>query len=412
MKRLIATISLSILILFVSGCQQAPLPPKKPVIDETLPTVNDIKYLSEITEVGFEWIPSYDERVEGYYIYRSNPQNDNGKLERIATVKDKYTSHYVDTKLTPGVLYHYRFSTYSKEERESVPSAVVSATTKPLIESVSFIKAIAGLPHRVKVIWRPHPLERVQSYIIERSEFSSTKWEERARIDGRLNAEYIDAGLADNHVYKYRVKVKTYDGLISNPSEIVEAGTKPLPNPIENLSATTDLPKKIQLNWAPSNEKDFAYYKVYRALNPLLFYTYRAKTKEPNFEDLVNENGKVYYYKVTAVDKDGLESYRQENAIVGSTLGMPLHVAITSSSQDDRSINITWETQDDRAVKFNLIKEFKSQKQVITGISEKSFSDRDVVKGIEYKYNVVAIDKYGLASAPSENVIISIPKEQ
>jgi fibronectin type 3 domain-containing protein len=411
MKRLIAILSLSILILFVSGCEKTPLPPKQPVIDETLPTVSDIKFLSEITEIGFEWTPSYDERVEGYYIYRSNPQNDNGKLQRIEILKDKYISHFVDTKLTPGTVYNYRFSTYSKEGRESIPSSVISPSTKGLIESVSFVKAISGLPHRVKIIWRPHPLERVQSYIVERSEFSTTKWEQIGTIDGRLNAEYIDAGLGDNHVYKYRVKVKTYDGLVSNPSEIVEAGTKPLPKPIENLKATATLPKKIVLNWDASSEKDFIYYKVYRALNPLLFYTYRAKTVEPTFEDLISENGQVYYYKVTAVDKDGLESYRQENAVVGSTLGVPLEVVITSSNQDDRSVNISWSTQDNRAVKYNVIKEFKSQKQVITGINAKSFIDRDVVKGVEYKYSVVAIDEYGLASKPSENIIISIPKE-
>lgn len=411
MKKLIAILFLSISILFVSGCQNTPVPPKEPVIDESLPVVQDIKSLSEITEIGFEWSPSYDERVEGYYVYRSNPQNDNGKLQRIATLGDKFISHFVDTKLTPETLYNYRFSTYSKEQRESIASSVIGVTTKPLIESVSFIQALSGLPHRVKIIWRPHPLERVESYIIERSEFNDTKWEQLAVVAGRLNAEYIDAGLKDNHVYKYRVKVKTYDGLVSASSQIVEAGTKPLPKPVEGLRTTSNIPKKIQLSWSASNEKDFSYYKVYRALNPLLFYTYRAKTKEPSFEDLVNENGKVYYYKVTAVDKDGLESYRQDNAIAGSTLGVPLEVIITSSSNDDRSVHITWDTQDDRAVKFDVIKEFNSQKQVITGISGKSFEDRDIVKGVVYTYSVVSMDKYGLASKASQEIVISIPKE-
>lgn len=412
MKNLMKILSLAILILFVSGCQNSPTPPAKPVIDETLPVLKDIKFLSEITEVGFEWQPSYDERVDGYYVYRSNPKNPNGKLERIATLEDKYISHYVDTKLTPETLYHYRFSTFSKEKRESIPSDVVSATTKPLIESVTFLKAIAGLPHRVKLIWRPHPFDRVESYIIQRSEFSSTKWEELAVVNGRLNVEYIDGGLKDNHVYKYRVLVKTYDGLVSKPSEIVEAGTKPLPNPIENLQASTTLPKKIALTWNPSVQKDFSYYKVYRALNPLLFYSYRAKTVEPKFDDLVDENGKVYYYKVTAVDKDGLESYKQDTAVAGSTLGIPKEVVVLSASHDGRSINIVWDSEDNRAVKYNLIKNFNSQKQVITGINVKNYTDQDVISGVEYKYNIVAVDEYGLASNPTEDVIVMIPKEQ
>jgi hypothetical protein len=411
MKKLILATSLIALGFFVSGCQTTPQTPKQPVIDESLPVLKNIKHLSDITEVGFEWVPSHDERVAGYYVYRSNPSNDNGKLQRIATLKDKYISHYVDTKLMPQTQYHYRFSTFSKEKRESIPSDVVTVSTLPTVDSVSFLKAISGLPHRVKLIWRPHPSPRVQSYIIQRSEFSSTDWGDLAVVDGRLNAEYIDSGLKDNHVYKYRIKVKTYDGLVSNPSQIVEAGTKPLPKPIENLKATTTLPKQISLTWNRAIEKDFSYYKVYRALNPLLFYTYRAKTVEPKFDDLINANGKEYYYKVTSVDKDGLESYRQENAVLGSTLIAPKKPVVLSANQDGKSIYLSWDSEDNRAVRFNVIKKFHSQKQVITGINAREYTDQDVVPGVEYTYNIVGLDKFGLASEESEDAIVSIPKE-
>jgi len=411
MRKWIALISLSVLVLFVSGCTNDPQPPKKPVIDQTLPKLAEVKFLAEVTEVGFEWKPSFDERVSGYYIYRSNPELQNGKLERIATVEDKYSSHFVDTKLKPATQYHYRFSTYSKNKRESVASDTISVTTAPLIESVSFIKAITGLPHRVKLVWRPHTSQRVESYIIQRNEFTSTSWDQLAEVKGRLNAEYIDSGLKENRVFRYRVKVKTYDGLISKPSKIVEAGTKPLPIEIKNLNATVDVPKKIVLSWDASVEKDFSYYKVYRAINTMLFYSYLAKTEDTKYEDLINTNGKSYYYYVTTVDKDGLESPRQQNAVTGSSLAIPDTVYITSSNHDGRSINITWKSLDKRAVKYNVVKEYKGKKKVFTGIQGKSFNDSDVVRGVEYKYNVVAIDKYGLASKESENTIIEMPKE-
>ncbi len=90
------------------------------------------------------------------------------------------------------------FTTFSEEKRESEPSQIITASTIGTIESVSFVKAITGLPNRVKIVWKPHAMERVESYIIERNEFKSTKWDEIGKIDGRLNAEYIDAGLKDN----------------------------------------------------------------------------------------------------------------------------------------------------------------------------------------------------------------------
>jgi hypothetical protein len=156
MKKWIVLISSIILALFVSGCTNNPKAPKKSVIDQTLPKLADVKFLADVTEVGFEWKPSLDERVSGYYIYRSNPKITNGKLGRVATVKDKYSSHYVDTDLKPSTRYYYRFSSFSKDKRESVASDTISVTTASLIKSVSYIKAITGLPNRVKLIWRPH----------------------------------------------------------------------------------------------------------------------------------------------------------------------------------------------------------------------------------------------------------------
>jgi len=414
MKRLITLISLSVLVLLFSGCEVRPKAPTKPVVDQTLPKVAGIKFLTEITEVGFEWVPSFDERVEGYYLYRASSSAQDTKLQRVATIKDKYASHYVDTNLEPQTKYIYRFSSYSKEKRESPASEMISVSTKPLIESISFVNAITGLPNRVKLIWRPHTSQRVKSYIIERNEFSSKKWKKVGEVKGRLNAEFIDSGLKENRVFRYRVKVKTYDGLISKPSQIVEAGTKPLPIEVEGLSASTDVPKKIVLKWEASTEKDFSYYKVYRAINPFLFYTYLAKTRDVSYEDLINSNGSSYYYYVTVADKDGLESLRQKNAISGSTLSIPASVYITSSTNDGQNISITWESKDARAVKYNVIKEFYakgvSKKETITDITSNSFHDTNVAKGIEYSYKIIAIDKYGLASKSSESTIIEIPK--
>lgn len=380
-----------------------------------MPKVTSIKTLSDITDVGFEWKPSYEERVKGYYIYRSNPKTASNKLERIATLNDRYISHYVDTKLEPNTEYYYRFSTFSAQKRESVPSEMVKVKTQVMISSVSFLEAIANLPNRVKLLWRPHPSQRVEAYLIERSVLSEEKWEQVGRVNGRLNAEFIDADLKDNLVFRYRVRVRTFDGLVSEPSKIVEAGTKPLPHIVRNLKASNNLPKKINLNWEESKTEDFAYYKVYRAINPLLFFNYVAKTDKNSYEDLINDNGKSYYYHVTAVDSDGLESPRNQNAVMGSTLSAPTPVYITSTSNTKNSISLSWRTTDKQSLTFNIIKEYSikgnDQKRVITGISSNSYKDSDVIAGIKYTYTIYAVDQFGLESEPSEKTIITIPED-
>lgn len=419
MKKSLWTASLVALALMITGCEKTLETPKEPVVDASLARVDALRTLPGSTEVGFEWTPLYDDQVEGYYLYRV----EGNSLKKIATIKDKYVSHYVDTKLAPNTTYAYRISTYSPDKHESELSAIAVVTTTAAvaktptiggIEPVSYVKAIGALPSRVKLIWRPHASENVESYIIERNEFKSTNWEEVGKVKGRLNAEYMDKGLRDNYVYRYRVRVKTFDDVVSRPSEVVEAQTKALPDMITGLRATSDLPKKVILTWNPSTTSDFTHYKIYRSPTTSLLYSYYGKTTNTEFEDYVNENGKIYYYKVVAVDKDGLESKQQESPIAGMTMPSLAAPVANAVKYDGRSVRLSW-VGDRNTVKYTIIKEYKlngeTRKQNFTGIFEPNYQDMEVSSGVEYVYHIIAIDKYGIASNLSDAVVVTIPKD-
>ena len=100
-----------------------------------------------MTEVGFEWNPVSDESVVGYYLYRSNPNDANSKMQLVANIKDRFATHYVDRDLAPETTYSYQMRTYSSNAI-SQPGAIATATTKPLLDSVPFAQAITGLPGR------------------------------------------------------------------------------------------------------------------------------------------------------------------------------------------------------------------------------------------------------------------------
>lgn len=402
----------------LSGCERTLEIPKEPVVDANLPRVESILTLPGSTEVGFEWTPIYSSQIEGYYLYRQSGNS----MKRITTIKDRYVSHYVDTELKPSTSYAYQMSTYSADKHESGLSMMANVTTLPpvaktatlgSIEPVSFVNAISNLPARIKIIWRPHSMENVEYYIIERNEYKSTSWDEVGRVKGRLNAEYMDKDIKDSYVYRYRVKVKTFDGVVSKPSDTVEAHSKPLPRGITGVQASSNLPKKIILTWNASITSDFAYYKIYRSPTSSLLYSFYGKTVNTEFEDLISENGKTYYYRVVAVDVDGLES-KQEGTVSGMTLSELSSPIVRSAKYDGSSIQIAWGSNDN-AVKYTVTKEFemagKTQKQSFTGILENNFIDQDITRGTGYKYNIIAIDKYGIASKPSDSVIITIPKD-
>lgn len=405
------TIFLIGLTLFLSGCQMGPSSTAKLPINETLPTVSNIKTLSDMDAIAFEWTPINDGIISGYYIYRVNTNNSSAPEQRVAMVDDRYVSHYVDTKLEPRTTYTYSMSTYSAAtKQESLRSASVTASTTANIEPVPFLTTVNNLPNRTKLIWRPHPSERVSSYIIERSDLARDNWRQIATIDGRLNAEYIDTGLSDSKGYRYRVKVKTYDGLISEPTETVNVQTKDLPLMIENLSATNNLPKRIVLSWNASTESDFSYYKVYRSSSQNMFFSYYAKTDQNIFEDLINDNGIARYYYVTAVDKDELESPRQKVSTMGSTLASPKEPIVSMVKYDTSSVQLGWSDVSQRAVKYQVVKVSANETKTFTNINQNNFIDTEITPKSEYTYTIFAIDEYGLMSKASEKIVVVIPE--
>ena len=406
-------LSATFLTLLFSGCATQPAPQAKVQIDPTLPTVSVNGYIADMNAIAFEWKPIEDERVVGYYIYRSMPEakESDNKLHRLTSIENRYSTHYVDTDVKPGMNYLYRFSSFNTQGHESQPSKTIQASTKALFPSVSYFKSVGNLPRMAKLLWRPHTNIKVNRYILERSTLQDPKWEEIATIEGRLQAEYIDSELEDNSVYKYRLLSVTYDGVVSTPSDIAKVITKPLPHPIKNLKASSNLPKKITISWDPSEIADFSHYNIYRSSSADGHYEYYVKSKENSFIDTLKEDGVQYFYKVSAVDKDGLESKLQDVAVAGSTLTKPQTPSFLEASLQDNKVQLSWQQGDSRNVSYVLVKTtqlswLKKSEEEIVNISTTHYVDINLKPHTLYSYQIIGVDEYGIRSNASKPVEI------
>lgn len=420
MTKLIKLTSSILLILLISGCTATKLTePEKPKIDNTIEAVdsNSIRTIPDITAVAFEWQKVDDIRVNGYYIYRASMLEEGQKLKRIEFIKNRYATHFVDTDLEPNTRYLYAFASATPHSTESKPTTAYSVQTLPVPTAVPFIQAISNMPRQVKVLWRPHESERIKSYILERTTPTTAKWEEIEVLDGRLQVEYIDTQLKDNVVYMYRLTAVTFDDIKSVPSEIVRAQTKPLPMPANNVQATNDLPRKIIVNWQASVTEDIIGYHLYFGDSADgSFKVLKAFPKDVlSFEDVINEDGRIRFYKVTAVDKDKLESALLMNATMGSTLPKLNKPIITLAQIQGEKAILNWQSGDNRAasyIVYKTVKEgFLSSKTIkINGINELRFEDRDIVRGVEYTYSIQSIDENGIPSDKTDTVSLTLPK--
>jgi len=380
-----------LIILAITGCSTNP--PLK--TNPTLPKIKELRSLSDRDAIALEWDIINKPQVYGYYIQRSKNAK---KYTQIAKINSKYVAHFVDTHLKPNTIYYYKISSFDKK---GLPSFAIfkKAKTLPTLQAVPFI-ANAGIKARamIKLIFRPHPNERVKGYYIQRFNDTTAKWDTIATLHSRLDAEYIDKNLIDGKVYRYRVIAYSYDNLKSTPSKVITAQTLQRPQAIVDLIASTSLPKRIVLNW--QKVKGAIEYKIYKSNTQNGPYTLLATTKANSFVDIINKDGFTRFYKVSSVDKYNIESIPSQ-PVMGVTLPIPAK-PIVSLERDLKTLKFILSSPDKRAVKY-IIKKYmpNSDKPIQINDIKGVYVDKDVAPKHTYKYEIYAVDENGLISNPT-----------
>ncbi|MDH5465026.1 MAG: hypothetical protein OEW60_05310 [Thiovulaceae bacterium] len=384
----------------MTGCTSQPKTPLLSKTDKSVQAIPTPLWLGDITAIALEWEPNHDPSIAGYTIYKKE-KNTDAPFKLVTQIEDRFTSHYIDLNLPSNTKYLYRVLAYNKAGIESIPAKPASTITRPTLNSISYITALDRLPRKVKLIWRPHGNGRVNGYILERKEPDDSSWSQIKTFDHRLVAEYIDTMLEDNSIYQYRIIALTFDGLESTPSDIVTVNTKKLPAPIEKVKITQDLPKEIILTWEKHPQKDISHYNVYRSDSKRSGYTFQAKVKDLKYSDKIEKHGQTLYYRLSAVDYDGLEAPRTKN-FSGRSLPRPKKPTIKSTSSDKDQVTIAWEAGDTRTTHYKVIQHVKegwfSTKKSVIDPKEKTSLTVTIPPNMGVYFEVIGIDKYEIES--------------
>ena len=387
--RNLSTVLMMLLVLLFSACSKN----SNVEVAQIFPPTN-IKTLSGLSEIAFEWDANYDPNVTGFKVYRRNMAYE-ANLSLVATINSHLSTHWADSKLSPNSNYEYGFTSFNKQTQSEM--ILIQASTTQPVDAPPFVQAITSLPGAIKILWRPHPDHRVGSYLVLRNKLSTQNWELIATIKGRLNAEYIDASHKPSEHYRYKVVAKTFDGTLSAESAIVSATTKQLPPPVQSLVASKNAPKKVILTWDAPFYQDFSHFAVYIKGSKILPYLSPvANTAEKIYEHEVSKDGSSYYYAVSMVDKDGLESPKEE--VLGQSLEAPKAPTFTQCLKREDGIHLSWTNPDSRAVRYRVV---RSDGLEYTDIIDQSMIDTQVDPNSAYSYYVFAADEYGLESKNS-----------
>jgi len=383
-------LSASLITLIIAGCTNQPPLKSNP----NLPVVSKINSINDRNQIAIYWDRPSSDLVKGYYLQRS----DNGKKYKlIATIDDVDTTSFDDKGLSPEHKYFYKIATFDKNKVPSKGLKLVAYT----IHNIEPIPALKNenlkTRGKVKFSFRPHPSERVSKYLIQR--FNGKKFETIATLDSRILTEFVDTNLEDGKTYEYRVIAVSYDGLKSAPSKVLKIATLGKPAVVMGLTASSDIPKKIEISWNPV--KNIDHYEVYSSDEATGSYNLIATTNTNNYTDILNKDGVTRFYKVVAVNKFGLKSLMPENGEMGSTIPLPASPVI---SKDSASLKFAITSPDGRAVKYEVDREGNGVVKKFVNV-QSPFVDNiptDSNSTINYTYKFYSIDKYNLKSEPTE----------
>jgi fibronectin type 3 domain-containing protein len=385
------TLSIGSLILLITGCT-----PNQPIKSSAnVPQVKYVHSLSDRNAIALEWSIVNRPNIAGYYIQRSADKKHYKTVEKIT---NRYQTHWTDTNVKQNHTYFYKVSTYNTKGVPSFAKLIQTHTLGP-IEAIPFI-ANAHLKAKgmIKIVFRPNPNERIEKYKIQRFDDTNGEWETIDTIKPRLSAEYIDKGLTDGKIYQYRIISVSYDGLESLPSKVLTAKTLEKPAIVIQAIATNNLPKEIHLSWNVVN--DAVKYNIYSSDSSVGSFTLQTSTKNNFYDDKIDKDGAVRYYKITSVDKYGIESMMPKNPVMGSTLSIPAK-PIVSIVRGNNSIKFILSSPDGRAVKY-LVKKDDGDKVLKIHNVHNGWTDTNIKPKKNYTYKIYAIDKNGLVSNPTE----------
>jgi len=193
---------------------------------------------------------------------------------------------------------------YNKVDVLSEETEVVSAQTKKVPQAPTGLRALAGEARMIPLSWNPNPEKDIKNYIIYRSGGAEKKYEKIAAKPGD-KTNFIDTKLADGTTYSYKIRAADVDGLESEFSETASAITKAAPSSPKGAKAQGGK-RKVTISWEANPEADITRYQIYK--KTAFGFKKSGSTQGPSYTDGKLKDGKTYTYKITALDKDGLES--------------------------------------------------------------------------------------------------------
>lgn len=383
---------------------------------------------SSVRSISLTWEMNTDPDIRRYRIYRHTSSA--GVFSMVKEIRDRTATEYTDSdksgdKMKDGATYYYRIKAVNSGGADSKLSDSVNGTTFGPPAPPQSVSVVSGQVKQVTISWSLSPDPSVSGYSVYRSGGAATansrgegdnggsdtaKMTLVKKIRGKTATKFKDTGswnepLSDGTSYYYIVRSFNNVGVESVEDKVIEAMTKPGPTQPSGLSSGKRRAGAVSISWFPNSETDIASYRVLRSDTP----DGKFKIVAPAVMDIRHvdsglKNGATYFYRIQALDKEGLLSVESETVSAETTPAPKAPVGLEATA-DSTSVTLTWEPDSETKIDHYTIYSmgFFGREKVgkATGTE---FTVKKLSKGSSYTYIVTATDSEGLVSEPSDPI--------
>ena len=328
-----------------------------------------------------------------YRVFRSESRGSGYSLLGTTTA-----TSYTNTGAAVGKTYYYRVKAVNSVGTSGY-SNIVSGKAKaaaPAAPSVTAGNSSTGKP---RLTWKA--VSGAVSYRIYRSESRGTGY---SLLGTTSSTSYVNTGAAAGKTYYYRVKAVNRDGMASGYSNIVSGKAKAAAPAAPSVTAGNSSTGKPRLTWKAVSGA--VSYRIYRSESRGTGYSLLGTTSSTSYVNTGAAAGKTYYYRVKAVNRDGMAS-GYSNIVSGkATLPAPvLNIGLSVSSGKPM---LAWDAVPG-ATSYRIYRSTSrdSGYSLLATTTSTSYVNTSAAKGTTYYYRVKACNAAGLS--PYSNIVSARP---
>jgi hypothetical protein len=285
------------------------------------------------------------------------------------------------------------------------------------------VQSVAG-PGKIVVSWKAQEKANLAGYVVERSLLESGPYEALTPQALPANAgRYEDATVRGGTVYYYRVRAVSPRGDLGSPSHSTMAQPSNPGKPPKAAGLVADAGQtRVRLTWQPVAFSIAGYFVERRAVSagapPAAWVRLNPHvTPEPLYDDYVGlASNTKFEYRIVAVAFDNAEGQPSDPVSVSlANLSLPDSPSITAATGAEGRVQLSFSPAlpAENTVQFLVLRSGHVEDiGVVIGDplpgSARQFVDLYVSPGENYWYRLVALDKDGNRSDPTDAVVVRV----